>query len=404
MLRSKRRLVAFAVALGLVLALDQMARVTLLSGGEFRGRRVAPYDPPLFHDAQREALARARGLLDGSVPDDLPVAFSRELGWVTRPGYSVGPYGYDWTGSRDDGAPTLRRKDPARTRVAAYGCSFTHGDGVGRNDAWPAALEALAPTLEVLNFGVGGYGLDQALLRERATAATVDPDEIWLGLLPAACLRVTTRFRPIVRHWSSALAFKPRFVLDAEGALVPLPNPAHDLADVVRLCEDQRFFLERTAPHDRWIARARSAWAPAGSHPVHASALARIAVTVWENLGRAHERHLGPRDAEAHRLLDAIVRACADDAAARGARFRFLILPGVTDLAYVDVHGEGYWSTLTADLAADGVEVLDLTAALLAARAEGLELFLGDGHYTVAGNLVVATAVSEALPSASAPR
>ncbi|QDU67790.1 hypothetical protein [Engelhardtia mirabilis] len=394
--RLRRRLTALGVVLILALGADQLVRVTLLSTGTFRGRRVAPYDPPLFHGAQVEALERAKGLLDGSVEDVVPIGFDRDLGWAPRPEMSLGIDGYDWAGCRDDGVPTAREKDPARTRVAAYGCSFTHGDGVGGADAWPAALEALEPRFEMLNLGVGGYGLDQACLRQLATAADLAPDEVWLGLLPAACLRVTTRFRPIVRHWSSALAFKPRFVLAGDGTLRTLPNPARSLEDVVALCEDQELFLERTEEGDRWIARARPAWLPAGSHPLHWTAAGRLILTAWENVGRAHERHLGPRGAEAHRLLDAIVMLSKNDAEGRGARFRFLILPGPTDLEYLDLHSEGYWSTLVEDLRARNVEVLDLTDALLAARASGINLFLADGHYTVAGNRVVAKALAEA--------
>lgn len=397
MSRPRRLLLVLGVLFGLGLVADQVANRTLLAEGSFRGRRVAPYDPPLFHGAQYESLERARGLVAGTVPDVLPVGFSRNLGWVNRPGMELDLYGYDWAGCRDDGEPTLREADPNRRRVAAFGCSFTHGDGVAGHETWGAVLESLCSDLEVLNLGVGGYGLDQALLRQRSVQDELEPDEVWMVLFPAACLRVTTRFRPIVRHWSSALAFKPRFALDADDALELLPNPAHELADVVRLCEDQALFLERTAERDPWIARVPAAWSPRGSSLLHHSAAGRLALTFYENLGREHDAHLGPRDAEAHRLLEAIVRASAADAEARGARFRFLLLPGPTDLRFVDEHGAGYWTALTDDLAALGIEVLDLTAALRSARDAGAELFLGDGHYNAAGNREVGEALATAL-------
>jgi hypothetical protein len=45
---------------------------------------------------------------------------------------------------------------------AAFGDSFTHGDEVSDSQAWPRLLSDLLGC-EVVNYGVGGYGQDQAL-------------------------------------------------------------------------------------------------------------------------------------------------------------------------------------------------------------------------------------------------
>jgi hypothetical protein len=45
---------------------------------------------------------------------------------------------------------------------AAFGDSFTHGDEVSHSEAWPRLLSDLLGC-EVVNYGVGGYGQDQAL-------------------------------------------------------------------------------------------------------------------------------------------------------------------------------------------------------------------------------------------------
>jgi len=55
-----------------------------------------------------------------------------------------------------------------RHRVALVGDSFTFGMEVPYEDTWGAQLErALAGDVQVLNFGVDGYGVDQAYLRYR---------------------------------------------------------------------------------------------------------------------------------------------------------------------------------------------------------------------------------------------
>ena len=58
----------------------------------------------------------------------------------------------------------MKRPDGS-LRLACFGDSFTFGDEV--QDAWcyPAMLEQRNPGLEALNYGVGAYGTDQALLQ-----------------------------------------------------------------------------------------------------------------------------------------------------------------------------------------------------------------------------------------------
>jgi len=60
------------------------------------------------------------------------------------------------------------RADPGVVRLAALGDSFTFGVGVGDEDSLPAALERAVrrqglPAVEVLNFGIPGYNLDEVI-------------------------------------------------------------------------------------------------------------------------------------------------------------------------------------------------------------------------------------------------
>ena len=57
-----------------------------------------------------------------------------------------------------------------RYRIIFLGDSFTYGVGVGDAGTYPAQLETLAPSIEAVNMGVAGYGIDQMYLlymRER---------------------------------------------------------------------------------------------------------------------------------------------------------------------------------------------------------------------------------------------
>ncbi|MFG0317475.1 MAG: hypothetical protein ACF8XB_09390, partial [Planctomycetota bacterium JB042] len=228
------------VPVALLAVADVALNLLALRDGVFLGRAVAPFDPPLFNDAQREALARIRrGEVKGGV------RFDAELGWEPDP--ATGAYGP--LGERlapvDDDPPTARR-------LAVFGGSFTHGDEVDADEAWPAVIDRMRDDWDVLNLGVGAYGPDQAFLRWRRLKDRLDADEVWLGVMPAAAPRVVTVYRPALRHHDGSISFKPRFVVVDGGALRLVANPARPLADVARLVDDQRAVLAATLGGAAW--------------------------------------------------------------------------------------------------------------------------------------------------------
>ena len=60
--------------------------------------------------------------------------------------------------------PTSEQVSPGRVRVVCTGDSFTLGYGVADGDTWCAQLEQCDATLQAVNLGQGGYGVDQAYL------------------------------------------------------------------------------------------------------------------------------------------------------------------------------------------------------------------------------------------------
>ncbi len=61
-------------------------------------------------------------------------------------------------------------------RIILSGDSFTFGYGVGDEDTWGAGLARRFGHVEVLNMGLGGYGVDQAYLRYLRDGVTLDHD------------------------------------------------------------------------------------------------------------------------------------------------------------------------------------------------------------------------------------
>jgi len=387
----RRAATAFAGGVLLLAALDQLAQHTLLEGGEFLGRRIAPFDPPLFCRAQRSALAWVRSLLERG-EDSLGVMdFDAELGWCPRPGAGESEMRFDWAGCRIGAAPLPRERTPGVRRILTVGGSFTFGQEVGALESWPAQLDQALADVEVANLGVGAYGLDQALLRLRRDGRPLAPDEVWLGLMPEATARLVNTYRPAQQHWTGEMSFKPRFVLDPRGGIELVPSPARSPRELVELIEDQERFVAAVGGSDYWVARAPLAYAPSGSSVWHASALGRLWLTVQERGDRGARKWLVDRSSEVFRLTSAIVVEAAREAEGVGAGFKVLVLPNRRELRDLAAERHRFWAELCGNLSAHGVAVWDLSEGLLAAGAAEEDSFWApDGHYSARGNRVVA--------------
>jgi hypothetical protein len=278
----------------------------------------------------------------------------------------------------------------------AVGCSMTHGEEVGAMQSWCARIDALEDGLEVANLGVAAYGIDQALMRLRRDGWGLEPDEVWLGVLPQAALRITTLFRPLLDHWSIDVAFKPRFTLGSDGAPVLQPNPAASLADIVRLLHDQAALVEAMDGRDSWVTRVPRAYAPRGSSWMHRSFSGRLALTLWERSGRDLEACFG-EEHEFGRLYSALVRTMASECVRRGITFRVLVLPGESDLRARAEFGRGYWQDWVERLQAEGLRVIDLSPAFPVLGERAGKLFAPGGHYTAEASELVARALRAEL-------
>lgn len=367
---------------------DALISLALLIGdGRFAGVAVPPYDL-LFNDSQARALT--------AETEDPYFQFDAELGWSIRPNgeSSDGRFQANGAGFRADHEYT-RVPPEGITRVGVFGDSFTHGDKVANGDTWAQQLESGVPGVEVLNFGVNAYGTDQALLRFRRDGADYGLHIVLIGFIPENLLRNVSVYRPAYQHYSGGIGVKPRFHLDESGELVLIPLPVKSRAELVARIRD-RSLVPTLLETDYWVRRASLAYT--GS-PIFVSSLARILYGCWERAGRARARYYGHADSEPCRITRAILRAFAADARERGARrVAVLLLPDELSIHSL-LRGEvPLWTPLTVALAEDGIEVIDLTADLLAALEHGrAESLFSEYHYTPRANAVVAGALSRVL-------
>lgn len=125
--------------------------------------------------------------------------YDPELGWIAEPREPENPDGLTWP-------PALDR----RPKAWFFGDSFIAGGG----NSIPALFEALRPEWQSLNYGVGGYGLDQIWLRYRRVSEHIPPGApVLVGVLTydldRSALRFYAGFKPIFRRVNGSYRLVP---------------------------------------------------------------------------------------------------------------------------------------------------------------------------------------------------
>lgn len=389
--RSKpRRLRGLLIALAVLAALDQGLHRIAFRGGFFRHVRVAPFDPPLFSEVQFQALDGLRAEARGRVNDERVTSFDPDLGWNVIPATGNKENEVDAEGARRD------EHAGASTRILAYGCSYTYGSEVQPEETWPNQLSGLLEDARVVNLGVPGYGVDQALMRFYEQQLTAD--EVWLCYLPYASTRVVVQYRPVLRHYSPTVAFKPRFTLDAAGDLQLQPQPARTPTERLELVLDSRRFVDAVGSTDAYVRDLPAAFSPMGSHWSHHSGLGRAALTLLDRRRPDPLRRLVDAGDEARLVVTVIGERMAAEATKRGMRFRILVLPSQAGLTELVEAGASPWQGIVSDWRAAGIDVIDLAEAVESADAmlEG-KYWMEGGHYSPQGNGLVAGVIADKL-------
>ena len=182
---------------------------------------------------------------------------SASLGWTNKPNarFSVPHNGDAGTFEININAQGLRGKndyplspDKNTIRVLAFGDSFTFGAEVGDQDCWTEKLNASTPRLEVLNFGVPGFSLDQALLRYEEEGTQFSPRIVLMGFLTENIKRHVNVYRPFL-YKNGFPAAKPRFLLEKE-AIELLPNPLPTRDHYQDLLENESEVITTLGKHD----------------------------------------------------------------------------------------------------------------------------------------------------------
>lgn len=329
--------------------------------------------------------------------------FDPATGWTTTPGFRPRPdepwelYSTNSAGCRGTVEADASRS-PGTLRVACFGDSYTHGDDVADADTYPARLAALlGATCEVLNFGVPGFGPDQALLRYRAQGRAMKPDLVLFAVTDENASRLLTVFRPFYAFFhflKDDLVFpKPRFRL-AAGELELIPSPVARFEELPRVLDPA--FRDTLGAHDEFYRMNPLVRPPLLAH---LSTFVHVALAAWIKVARRGQRIDRILESDGIPIFRALLSAFAREAEADGARFGVLLLTEQTELAHV--RDRRYRSlvrnALLDHLEAKGIPFLELDGAFKAALRGRRAEELIPGHYSPEGNGLVARAVADWL-------
>lgn len=164
-------------------------------------------------------------------------SFDPELGWVRGAGTSgvditdVGPvtFNISQNGTRADPLG-----DTPSGKLCVYGDSYAFCRLVADNETWPHYI-AEQTGLPVANYGVGNYGVDQAVLRLEREIANFSGDIAIVAVVPETIARIQSYWKHYFEY-GNVLAFKPVFRI-ADGGISLIPQAIRSREDFAQLAQ-----------------------------------------------------------------------------------------------------------------------------------------------------------------------
>ena len=145
-------------------------------------------------------------------------SFHKKLGWEPKPNtsgkdihdckeikYNIGKFGQ---------RVSYNEKNLKKNQCLIFGDSFAFSRQVSDNNTISSHLNKKS-NLKFYNFGVGNYGLDQAILRFEKIYFNLHPKYVIFIIVPETICRIQSMWKHFFEY-GNILAFKPRFIVDKD--------------------------------------------------------------------------------------------------------------------------------------------------------------------------------------------
>ena len=276
------------------------------------------------------------------------------LGWPSPKSFEIESSYYNESGARY--SPAFPDPDRVHSCISLYGDSFTQGSQVAHAYTWGNVL-ATYMKCGVANYGVGGYGTDQAYLRFKHN--TEDHAKVVvLAHLSENILRNVNQFRGFLSP-GQAYGLKPRFIVDSENKLRLIPLPVFSKNDYESFVRDPHLHLA----HDYFIPGGASGTQYLGP-PYSRSAMQsftyfriRARLSGRPSYAEFYERRHASKGLA---VTTRIIKAFYEDAIVRGKTPLVILLPTIKDLTFHQKHGSWIYQNLIETLKASRIETLNI--------------------------------------------
>jgi hypothetical protein len=324
-----------------------------------------------------------------------PVQFDSDLGWTLKPEYVAS----NGRISQMDGIRTARRftfeKPAGVLRIAAFGDSFTYGWDVSTDGAWVTLLDRMSPMIEALNFGVSGYGLDQAYLRYMRDGKKYSPDIVLIGYMSENIARHVNRYRPFYQIEVAEPYTKPRFLLKGKG-LVLDPNPVRDREEILRAIDDPKPLWAKACRDDYWYERSY------GVGPFDMLPSVRLFKAFWPGYVEMVKGYIG-RDgryrvsSEAYQVTERLFDLFVDEVRKAGSFPVIVIFPEGEDYHHYQATNVRRYDPLLDHFRKEGYYFIDAAEIFLAQCSNCNITDLYTYHLTPVGNRILANGIAVRL-------
>jgi hypothetical protein len=335
------------------------------------------------------------------IPSQIEFVYHDRLGWNANPN--------NRTFHNEQGiAPPDRvfttRPQGNKVRIALFGDSMTRasrGSALGWDNTWGYLLEKhlnqLGYQVEVMNFGVPAYGIDQAYLRWEIEGKQFNPDIVVFGFFSLDIVRCLEVEKAKNLGLYGGLFFtKPRFLPSRDSDQLKLVNSP--TVSVDKIFDGARSFDElRHIVYDSVYQETKGDYQ---EYPWTESYLFNFLRTNWDdNWFTQMDYHKYDSDydleKEGAQLALKLINQFQRSTKQQQAEFVTVVLPSQLDLFHLK-NGKSLRYAHLLDAISTFSPVIHAEEKMKSHEVE--ELFLpNDAHYSSLGNAVVAQIVSEFL-------
>lgn len=345
-------------------------------------------------------------------------SYDKDLGWIRKPNTSgtekVTSQGQSLNENElstsfsinDSGCRTNTNHENLPIKIACYGDSFAFARHVNDNETWEWYLSELTNT-NVLNYGVGNYGLDQSIIRLQREFEKNKAEITVIAVVPETICRIQS----VWKHYSeygNLLGFKPRFVNESN-TLKLIPNlmdnekKIYDYLDYLNEFRRNDYFYKNKFkkdilgfPYSFSLLKNIKRNIPL----IFTLLLKKISmckdcpwkIILKENFKQCLKQY---KNKESVDLLLSLIEYYKDCAEQVGTKAVFVFMPYLNDLKYAKIKGS-YYSDFCKS-AKDKIPFLDLTEHFLN-EPDSEKLYTNDfygGHLSALGNKKAAEYINE---------